>query len=279
MNFEQQIEKHGYCIVDIDASVSNEKERISTQYNVVLMCHSGKAMIESNTQEITISKGDCVSLINVLSMHPISMSEDFTARIMVVERDFSIDATMGIPTEYIEQVFMKPVTKIETTIDWQLLKNCFENLYLLQQQPLSLKHYEVAATLFRTIIIILAHIEVKRNGKPLVAHYSQADVYFRQFIDLVYEHVDKEHEVIFYASKLNISPKYLSAISKQKSGRNAKDVISTFLVAHIKRDIIISGKSIKTIAYDFGFSDQSSLAKFFNKMTGQSPTAFKEQNT
>ena len=102
---------------------------------------------------------------------------------------------------------------------------------------------------------------------------------FRRFIDLIYAHVDREHEVTFYGSKLNISPKYLSTISKLKCGRNAKDVISLFLISHIKRDIILTGKSIKTIAYDYGFADQSSLAKFFNKMTGMSPSQFKEQNT
>lgn len=279
MNFDQQIEKYGYCILDIDAESDNEQELISTQYNIVVICLDGNASIEVNMHKLKIAQGDCVCISTVLSMRTVAMSDDFKARILVVSREFSIDATMGIPTEYIEHVFLTPVTRIESDSERRLLKNCFENLLLMQMQPLLVKHNEVARSFFRAIVVVLAQIVVRNTSGAVVAHYSQADLYFRQFINLIYDYVDKEHEVIFYADKLHISPKYLSAISKQKCGHNAKDVISTFLVAHIKRNILLSGKSIKTIAYDYGFADQSSLAKFFNKMTGQSPTLFKEQNS
>ena len=279
MNFDQQIEKYGYCILDVDGKSEMAQETISTQYNIMVMCHCGSATIEANMQELTIAQGDCLNLINVLNMRTLSMSDNFKARIMVASRNFSIDATMGIPTEYMEQVFLTPVIHIDDDARWLLLNNCFENLFLTQEQPLLVKHNEVTGSFFRAIVIVLAHISMMRTGGTVVTHYSQADVYFRRFIDLIYAHVDREHEVTFYGSKLNISPKYLSTISKLKCGRNAKDVISLFLISHIKRDIILTGKSIKTIAYDYGFADQSSLAKFFNKMTGMSPSQSKEQNT
>lgn len=279
MNSDQLIERYGYCIIDFDATTGRELDPIATQYNIVVMCLAGSASVEANMQVINIEQGDCLNLANVIFMRSISMSEDFKARILVTSRGFSLEATVGIPTEYMEHVFLNPVTKTETEIERQLLKNSFENLILLQQQPLLVKHYEVAASFFRNIVIVIAQIEMRRSGGAVVTHFSQADVYFRQFIDLIYAHVDQEHEVGFYGNKMNISPKYLSAISKQKCGHNAKDVISSFLVAHIKRDILLSGKPIKTIAYDYGFADQSSLAKFFNKMTGQSPTLFKQQNS
>ena len=38
----------------------------------------------------------------------------------------------------------------------------------------------------------------------------------------------------------------------------------------------MSGKSIKAIAYEYGFSDQSSMGKFFSKITGQSPSEFRK---
>ncbi|MBQ5409329.1 MAG: hypothetical protein IIU17_05370, partial [Muribaculaceae bacterium] len=106
MNFDQQIEKYGYCILDVDGKSEMAQETISTQYNIMVMCHCGSATIEANMQEITIAQGDCLNLINVLNMRTLSMSDNFKARIMVASRNFSIDATMGIPTEYMEQVFL-----------------------------------------------------------------------------------------------------------------------------------------------------------------------------
>lgn len=40
---------------------------------------------------------------------------------------------------------------------------------------------------------------------------------------------------------------------------------------------MITGKSMKVIAYEYNFADQSSLGKFFRKMTGESPSAYKKK--
>jgi len=279
MNLDEQIEKYGYYIFDTDIEARKpNKERIETQYNMVVMCNSGEATIEANMQEISIHKGECLNLVNVVFMRSISVSSDFKARILMCSREFSLDSVVGVPTEYIEMVFYKPVLKVDNPAEWALLSNFFESLYLLQQQPLTLRHNEVTGSTFRSIIILLSQLEMKRNGGSVDIKYSQSDIYFRKFVDLIYENIKSEHEVSFYAEKMNITAKYLSEISKQKSGHKAKEVISAFLTTRLKREILISGKSIKVIAYENGFADQSSMGKFFNKMTGMSPTEFKNNN-
>ena len=106
--------------------------------------------------------------------------------------------------------------------------------------------------------------------------FSQGDVYFRKFVELIDIHVKQQHEVTFYANELHITAKYLSEVCKQKWGYKAKEMISLFLISKIKQEIVMSGKSIKSIAYEYGFADQSSMGKFFNKMTGKSPGEFKK---
>jgi YesN/AraC family two-component response regulator len=279
MNFEQLINQYGYCVVNAEASNGNTQKPIATEYNTVVLCYSGQATIEANMQQFTLTTGSCMSLANVVFMRTVSLSPDFRASILVCSRKFALEATMGVPTEYIEQVFLNPIVKIDNTALWQVLVNSFDNMSLLQEQSLNIKHSEVTSMTFRSIIITVAHIVMQNNGGAVVKHYSQADVYFRQFIDLIHEHVDKEHEVAYYARQLNLTAKYLSEICKQKCGRKAKEVISAFLITRIKRDIITSGKSAKVLAYEYGFADQSSMGKFFTKMTGQSPTAFRQENT
>ena len=53
-------------------------------------------------------------------------------------------------------------------------------------------------------------------------------------------------------------------------------MISIILANQIKRDILESGDSIKGLAYKYGFADQSSLGKFFRKMTGLSPIKYQQ---
>lgn len=278
-NLEALIDKYGYCVFDINLSNKKEPtEPLATQYNIVMMCHSGEMTIEANMRTITIKKGDCLSLVNMIFMRILSMSDDFQARVLMCSRRFAIDSIIGIPIEYVESITSSPIINMEGSSEWTMFGNFLENLYLLQLKPLLVKHHEVTAGIYRSMVILLAQYEMRRNGGPLATHFSQSDLYFRQFIDLIYEKVDKEHEVSYYAEQLGMSPKYLNEICKHKSGHKAKEVISAFLLASLKRELLTSGKSAKVIAYEYGFADQSSMGKFFNKMTGMSPSDFKLEN-
>ena len=126
------------------------------------------------------------------------------------------------------------------------------------------------------MLLVMVESETEENGDTKVKMYTMADTYFRDFVHLVSEHSDKEHEVAFYANRLNITTKYLSDICKQKTEKGAKELISEILISKLKREIRLSGLSLKEIAYKYAFADQSSMGKFFRKMTGLSPLAFKQ---
>lgn len=279
LNVGAIIEEFGYCVFDIDNSKKKSpNDPIVTQYNIVVMCYSGESTVEANMHTLTIRKGDCMNLVNMFFMRTLSMSNDFKARVLMCSRQFAMESVIGIPIEYVESMMSTPVINLSGTSEWLMLDNFFENLYLLQSERLLVKHNDVITSVYRSIIILLTQHKMRDEGGPLITQFSQADLFFRKFIDLVYENVENEHEVAYYAEKLHVNPKYLSEICKQKSGHKAKEVISAFLIAKIKRELLTSGKSVKTVAYDYGFADQSSMGKFFNKMTGMSPSEFKLKN-
>ena len=118
--------------------------------------------------------------------------------------------------------------------------------------------------------------QIKSGNFSKVPTYTMADTYFRDFAYLVADYVEREHEVSFYADRLNITTKYLSDICKQKIGKGAKEIISEVLIANLKREVKMSGLSLKEISYKYAFADQSSIGKCFRKMTGVSPIEFKQ---
>ena len=108
----------------------------------------------------------------------------------------------------------------------------------------------------------------------LSASSPTAERYLQQFIALMFSHVATEHEVRFYASQLDITPKYLNELSQRRLGISAKDAISTLLTALIRHDLLSRDSNIKALASKYNFCDQSSLGKFFKKETGMSPNTF-----
>lgn len=100
--------------------------------------------------------------------------------------------------------------------------------------------------------------------------------YVQDFIRLVHLYYTKERSISFYASKLFISPKYLSLLVKEATGRSAAKWIDNFVIMEAKNLLRYSGKNIQQVAYQLNFSNQSAFGKYFKHLTGMSPTDFQK---
>lgn len=98
--------------------------------------------------------------------------------------------------------------------------------------------------------------------------------YVRDFMALVQKHHCQERSVGFYADKLFISPKYLSLIIKEVTGRSAAEWIDEYVILEAKNLLRFSGKNIQQVAYELNFTNQSSFGKYFKHLTGMSPSEF-----
>lgn len=97
---------------------------------------------------------------------------------------------------------------------------------------------------------------------------------FTDFIQLVSEFAPAHHTIDYYASRLCITPRYMSTIIRQVSGKSAKQWIDDALVTRIKIELKHSDKTIAHIADDMNFPNPSFMIKFFKRMTGMTPASF-----
>lgn len=103
---------------------------------------------------------------------------------------------------------------------------------------------------------------------------SRRMLYTHEFVRLVRKYFRAEHSVRFYADRLCISPKYLSLVVKECTGRSAAEIIDEHLLLEAKNLLRFSGKNIQQVAYELNFSNQSSFGKYFKHLTGLSPSEF-----
>lgn len=93
----------------------------------------------------------------------------------------------------------------------------------------------------------------------------------KDFFKLVKQYFKEHRQVNFYADKLCISPKYLSLLIKQTTGKSANEWINKTVILEAKQLLQSSEYSIKEIAYMLNFTNQSFFGKYFKKMVGVSP--------
>jgi len=79
------------------------------------------------------------------------------------------------------------------------------------------------------------------------------------------------------ASQLNLSPRYLSDMLKQETGKTAIELIHIYLINEAKNRLKSDYQNVSEIAYELGFENLPYFSRLFKKETGISPNQFKKQ--
>ena len=85
----------------------------------------------------------------------------------------------------------------------------------------------------------------------------------------------KERDVSFYARMQHITPRYFSAIIKEKTGDSALQWIVRMVITEAKQLLEESDLSIKEIADQLNFPTQSFFGKYFKQYVGVSPKEYR----
>lgn len=279
MTHEETLKEKGYAITESDISDWEKDAFTAINYHTFIYCIAGSASLEINMIEYTLRPNSYVSIPDDSLVKVISRSDDFNSICLTYTKDAGLTASVGLNIDTMQNIFLNPCNHLTNASEIAMFMNMLGTLREYSCMPNFMHHSDFAYAQIRCLFLAIAEIgAISRNAATQSAVFTSADSYFLNFIKLLNKHCCQQHDVAFYADKLSITPKYLNEIARKTANRTAKDIISKFIVARIKRELILSGNSVQRIAYDFNFCDQSSLGKFFKKATGMSPVAFRHSH-
>lgn len=108
-----------------------------------------------------------------------------------------------------------------------------------------------------------------------IGHKSRRKELLAQFIDVLEKHFKDERSVNFYADRLFVTPKHLSAVLKEVSGQTAGEWIDRRVILEAKLLLRTTGMNIQEISSALNFSNQSFFGKYFKHLTGISPRDYR----
>lgn len=128
--------------------------------------------------------------------------------------------------------------------------------------------------------LLMAHIldlyDIHARSHPgLRISERNADL-MRRFMEMLYSgDYAGDRSLGHYASGLYVTPHYLSEVCRKVSGRPATYWIDHFTIQHIIRMLGRKDLSLSEIADSLNFSSLSYFSRYFQKMTGMSPSRYR----
>lgn len=249
-----------------------------------MLCFSGKLEFEINLSPITLT-ANCITVIppgSMIEMKKIDPT-DLDCYLLFVSTDFMHDINFDLNVINSTRPFNLGRHKatdhvIHITPDEAAgLREYFSLLHRNSSDDSdslytkSIARCLIAALTYKVLSLVTRMQKDTPDTKP---SRSRRTTYVSEFMRLVHEHHVRERSVAFYAGKLFISPKYLSLIIKETTGRSATEVIDSFVILEAKNLLRFSGKNIQQVAYELNFPNQSSFGKYFKHLTGMSPSEY-----
>ncbi len=147
----------------------------------------------------------------------------------------------------------------------------------VEMQNLELAQYELLVSYLKIILITASRLKIAQNDQATIDFADKKEPFILQELkDNIEEHFKSKHSASDYADLLNISPKSLAKITKTHFNKTLTDLIAERIVIEAKRELYLTNKSIKEIAYSLGYDDEFYFSRFFKKNADVSPQLYRE---
>lgn len=243
------------------------------------ICTAGTAEISVFSTHKHISKNDLVTILPLQSATICKMSPNFAMTFFKIDKTMFLDvmSSLGKVTPdfffYVRKNFLFRLNRDEVA---RFLGFCRAIDFRNGTDDPSF-HRETVLHLLRIYFwdyYVTFRKTADRTDTPVPPNSNKESIALR-FAMLVHEHYKEHKEMAFYADKLCITPQYLTRTVQEVNGQSPREILADHIVLEIKTLLRNANLGIKEVVRQTGFSNQSSLSRFFRRHTGMSPTEYR----
>ncbi len=264
------------ALVDTPVLLDMPVEPCRMQCLLFAMCTEGTVQYVVDTVEQTVGPGDVIVIGNGQTVSDSRCSADCRGIVLLVSPDFFDEMVKDV--HELSQLFLFAREYPVYTFTPEEVNNTLKYYSLMKAKVDETGHHfrrETVRSLFTTMIYDVSNAIYRVIHGNEVRH-TRAEKIFIDFLRLVEQNFRTHRKVSWYGHELCISPKYLSETVKVISRRTPNEWIDNYVVLESRVLLRNSTKSIKEIAQELNFSNQSFFGKFFKEHVGVSPQSYRK---
>ena len=254
--------------------------------NAVVICTDGKVQAQMNGMQMELHKNQMAIIPKNVTVTDVMVSPDFNLKAMFLTNRILQSFLREKMNIWNDMMYIHRHHIVTMDGDEILFYTHFYDMLTLaiskgKDNPL---HTDVIQSLLRSAVLALCGaMKMKLSSEKhldddaalLGKEKQTSKVHFQHFLDLLHSNDVKRHTVEAYASKLCISPKYLTAVCKKNSGKTASEWITEQVLEDIRYYLRQTDLSIKQICDKLAFPNPSFFGKYVKDHFGMTPLEFR----
>lgn len=243
-----------------------------SDYFKISLCLRGTAEVSVNLQPYVVTPGCVVLVTPHIIKQWMHFSDDYETLCVFFTPDFlaANNAQVGkLGFLRNPRAYVLPLTAPEAANLAASFRFLQQKYYTPHQQRKNIVQNILNGLLYEL------HDLYEQPAAELPGAHSRSQVLTAAFKQLVQAHSAQTRHVPFYAGKLCVTPKHLSEMVREVTGKTARDLLAEAVVLDAKALLQTTALPIARIADQLHFADPFAFSRFFKQRTGLSPTAYK----
>ena len=245
---------------------------LSNDINGAFYVKKGSLSVRINDREMIVRKGDLLILSPNDYLEYIVPDELYQGNSIIISTNLMLELT-GEVELYRFMVYLKenPIIKIPTDNE-EIITTYLRLIDHKIEKSRNFKRDTIAINYLLHGLVIEVFEVLRLIDESTYMHRHNI---FKRFMEMINTLNTHNHPVEWYASRLNVTAKYLSEVCRKSSGRPASAWIKEYCILDIKRYLRDEDKSIKEISFILGYPNLSFFGKCIRRWFGMSPTALR----
>ncbi len=172
-------------------------------------------------------------------------------------------------------IYSPPFVQIDdkTTTSFEMLITQFKT----EMQNPALAQYELLISYLKIFLITASRLKADGQTEEQKIQAEKQEPFILQNLKNAIElHYKTKHTPRDYADILAITPKALTQLTKTHFNKTLTNLIAERIIIEAKRELYLTNKTVKEIAYELGYNDEYYFSRFFKKNTDVAPQLYRE---
>ena len=260
-----------FVIVDDISDVEHFYYPTKIDFAVMNICLKGRVEGSINLKPYVFSENNLFMVLPGQIIQYSYKSDDYSGLHIAMSKRFTNNLELNIKDSLSALLHLKenPIINLPTDEVEHLL-----DYFNILRQTVRRTNNPNRTEVVRLLIMALFYNFQQIQGE-VITKKTKREGLFEEFYNLLLAHYKESREVGFYADRLCLTPKYLSAVIKDLTGKSAFDWINDYVTLEAKALLKSTNMTIQQISDELNYANQSFFGKYFKRLTGVSPKEYR----